>query len=39
VREAALMGAAVLAGVGAGQFTDITSGANQMVRIDSVLDP
>jgi len=39
VREAALMGAAVLAGVGAGQFTDITSGANQMVRIDSVLEP
>jgi len=39
VREAALMGAAVLAGVGAGLLPDITEGANQMVRIDGVLEP
>jgi xylulokinase len=39
VREAALMGAAVLAGVGAGLLPDITQGANQMVRIDGVLEP
>jgi xylulokinase len=39
VREAALMGAAVLAGVGAGSLPDITQGANQMVRIDKVLEP
>jgi len=39
VPEAALMGAAVLAGVGAGLLTDITEGANQMVRIDEVLEP
>jgi xylulokinase len=39
VREAALMGAAVLAGVGAAWLPDITQGANQMVRIDNVLEP
>jgi xylulokinase len=39
VREAALAGAAVLAGVGAGHLPDITAGANQMVRIDDVLRP
>jgi xylulokinase len=39
VREAALTGAAVLAGVGAGQLPDITAGADQMVRIDEVLVP
>jgi xylulokinase len=39
VREAALMGAAVLAGVGAGLLPDITDGANQLVRIDRVLEP
>ncbi len=39
VREAALMGAAVLAGVGAGLLPDITEGANQMVRISKVLEP
>ena len=39
VREAALLGAAVLAGVGAGSLPDITSGANQMVTIDSLLQP
>jgi len=39
VREAALMGAAVLAGVGSGQLADITSGANQMVGIAAVLEP
>jgi xylulokinase len=39
VREAALMGAAVLAGVGAGLLPDITEGANQMVRIDEILEP
>jgi xylulokinase len=39
VREAALMGAAVLAGVGAGLLPDITSGANQMVAVDEVLEP
>ena len=33
------MGAAVLAGVGAGLLPDITEGANQMVRIDEILDP
>jgi xylulokinase len=39
VREAALTGAAVLAGVGAGLLPNITEGANQMVRIDAVLEP
>ena len=39
VPEAALMGAAVLAGVGAGLLPDITEGANQMVRIDRILEP
>jgi xylulokinase len=39
VREAALAGAAVLAGIGAGYLPDITAGANQMVRIDEVLVP
>jgi xylulokinase len=39
VREAALMGAAVLAGVGAGRLSNVTEGANQMVRIDTVLKP
>jgi xylulokinase len=39
VREAALVGAAVIAGVGAGRLPDITEGANQMVRIDEVLEP
>lgn len=39
VREAALLGAAVLAGVGAGLVPDIASGANQMVRIDAVVEP
>jgi xylulokinase len=39
VREAALAGAAVLAGVGVGHLPDITSGANQMARIDEVLQP
>jgi xylulokinase len=39
VREAALMGAAVLAGMGAERLPDITSAAHQMVRIDEVLAP
>lgn len=39
VVEAALMGAAVLAGVGAGLVPDITAGANQMVRVSQVLEP
>jgi xylulokinase len=39
VCEAALMGAAVFAGVGAGLLPDITAGASQMVRIDGVLEP
>jgi len=39
VREAALVGAAVLAGVGAGLLPDITAGANQMVAIDALLEP
>jgi len=39
VTEAALMGAAVLAGVGAGLLPDITAGANRMVRIESILEP
>jgi xylulokinase len=39
VREAALMGAAVLAGVGSGLLPDITAGANQMVRVDGILEP
>lgn len=39
VTEAALMGAAVLAGVGAGLVPDITAGTNQMVRINQVLEP
>jgi xylulokinase len=39
VTEAALMGAAVLAGVGAGLLPNITAGVNQMVRIESVLEP
>jgi xylulokinase len=33
------MGAAVLAGVGAGLVPDITAGANQMVRVSQVLEP
>ena len=33
------MGASVLAGVGARLVSDITAGANQMVRINSVLEP
>jgi len=39
VREAALLGAAILAGVGAGLLPDITAGANQMAQIDHVLEP
>jgi xylulokinase len=39
VTEAALMGAAVFAGVGAGLVPDITTGANQMVRINQILEP
>lgn len=39
VTEAALMGAAVLAGVGAGLLSDITAGANRMVRIKSTVEP
>ncbi len=39
VTEAALLGAVVLAGVGAGLVPDITAGANQMVRIESILEP
>jgi xylulokinase len=39
VQEAALLGAAVLAGVGAGLLVDITAGSDQMVRIDRVLEP
>ncbi len=39
VTEAALLGAAVLAGVGAGLLPDITTGANRMVRIKSILEP
>jgi len=39
VREAALMGAAVLAGVGSGLLPGITTGANQMVGIDGILEP
>jgi len=39
VPEAALVGAAVLAGVGAGLLPDITAGANQMVAIAAVLEP
>ncbi len=39
VREAALLGAAILASVGAGLLPDITEGTNQMVRIDAVLEP
>lgn len=39
VREAALMGAAVLAGVGAGLVPDIARGADQLVRIEQVLQP
>ncbi len=39
VTEAALLGAAVLAGVGAGLLPDITTGANRMVRIEAVLQP
>lgn len=39
VTEAALMGAAVLAGVGAGMVPDITAGANRMVRIDRIIQP
>jgi xylulokinase len=33
------MGAAVLAGVGAGLIPDITEAANQMVRIDAIVEP
>jgi xylulokinase len=39
VPEAALMGAAVLAGVGAGVVPDVTAGANRMVRIARVIEP
>jgi sugar (pentulose or hexulose) kinase len=39
VTEAALMGAAVLAGVGAGLLPDITAGSRRLVRIESVLQP
>jgi xylulokinase len=39
VREAALMGAAVLAGVGAGHLRDIPEGVQEMVRVERVLDP
>ncbi len=39
VTEAALLGAAVLAGVGAGLLSDITTGANRMVQIREVLTP
>jgi xylulokinase len=39
VTEAALMGAAVLAGVGAGLVSNVTPGANQMVHINQVLEP
>ena len=39
VQEAALLGAAALAGVGAGLLTDITEGSDQMVRIDRTLEP
>lgn len=39
VREAALLGAAILASAGAGLLPDITEGTNQMVRIDTVLEP
>jgi xylulokinase len=39
VREAALMGAAILAGVGAGHLRDVAEGAEKMVRIDRCLEP
>ncbi len=39
VQEAALLGAAVLAGVGAGLLSGITTGSDQMVRIDRTLEP
>jgi len=39
VREAALLGAAVLAGVGSGTLPDITTGSNQMAKTEKVLTP
>ncbi len=39
VPEAALMGAAVLAGVGAGLVSDITAGVNRMVHIEGLVEP
>jgi xylulokinase len=39
VTEAALMGAAVLAGVGAGLLPDITASARRLVRVERVLEP
>ncbi len=39
IREAALLGAAILASVGAELLPDITEGTNQMVRIDAILEP
>ena len=39
VRETALLGSAVLAGVGAGLLADIVVGADQLVSIDRVLHP
>jgi xylulokinase len=39
VREAALMGTAVLAGIGAGWLPGVAEGANQLVHIDRILRP
>jgi xylulokinase len=39
VRETALLGAAVLAAVGAGLLPDVASGADRLVRIERVLHP
>jgi sugar (pentulose or hexulose) kinase len=39
VRETALLGSAVLAGVGVGLLPDIAAGADKLVRIERVLDP
>jgi xylulokinase len=39
VREAALMGAAILAGVGGGALPDIVAGSNTMARTERVLAP
>ena len=39
VQEAALTGAAALAGMGAGLLANITEGSDQMVRIDRLLEP